>query len=104
LVQGIQPLFPPKLADTHSTGQLPTVPEGVEPGQVDNDKAITEQSETDALEGAQQRTRSDRRVSPPNRMNLKASTRFKGDNLGQYMNGQNPEKMVIAGLKELHLS
>jgi hypothetical protein len=75
-----------------------TVPEGVEPGQVDNDEAITEQSETDAPEGAQQRTRSDRRVRPPNRMNLKASTKFKGDNLHQYMIGRNPEQKVRAGL------
>jgi hypothetical protein len=87
LVQGMQPLFPPSLADTHSTSQLRTVPfrrEGVEPGQVDSDEAITEQSETDAPEGAQQRTRSGSRVRPPNRMNLKASTKFKGDNLRQY--------------------
>jgi hypothetical protein len=80
LVQGMQPIFPTSIADTHSTGQLPTVPEGVEPGQLDNDEAITEQSETDAPEGAEQRTRSGRRVRPPNRMNLKTSTKFKGDN------------------------
>jgi hypothetical protein len=101
LVQGKQP---PSLADTHSTGQLPTVPEGVEPGQVDNDEAITEQSETDAPEGAQQRARSGRRVRPPNRMNLKASTKFKGDNLRQYMNGRNPEQKVRSGLlNEQHI-
>jgi hypothetical protein len=100
----MQPLFPPSLADTHSTSQLPTVPEGVEPGQVDNDEAITEQSETDAPEGAQQRTRSGRRVRPPNRMNLKASTKFKGDNLRQYMIGRNPEQKVRAGLlNEQHI-
>jgi hypothetical protein len=104
LVQGMQPLFPPSLADTHSTCQLPTVPEGVESGQVDNDEAITEQSETDAPEGAQQRTRSGRRVRPPNRMNLKASTKFKGDNLSQYTNGRNPEQKVRAGLlSEQHI-
>jgi hypothetical protein len=104
VVQGMQPLFPPSLADIHSTSQLPTDPEGVEPGQVDNDEAITERSETDAPEGAQQRTRSGRHVRPPNRMNLKASTKFKGDNLRQYMNGRNPEQKVRAGLlNEQHI-
>jgi hypothetical protein len=101
----MQPLFPPSLAGTHSTSQLPTVLEGVEPGQVDNDEAIAEQSETDAPEeGAHHRTRSGRRVRPPNRMNLKASTKFKGDNLRQYMNGRNPEQKVRAGLlNEQHI-
>jgi hypothetical protein len=98
LVQGIQPLFPPTLADATSTGQLPTVPEGVDPGQDQDDVAITENSETDASEGAQQRTRSYRRVRPPNRMNLKTRIKFKGDNLRQYENGRNPEQKVRAGL------
>jgi hypothetical protein len=80
----MQPIFPPSIADTQRTGKLPTVPEGVETGQLDNDEAITEQSKTDAPEGAEQRTRSGRRVRPPNRMNLKTSTKFKGDNLRQY--------------------
>jgi hypothetical protein len=53
LVHGMQPLSPPTLADTTSTGQLPTVTEGVEPSQ-EHDVAITEHSETDASEGAQQ--------------------------------------------------
>jgi hypothetical protein len=104
LVQYMQPLFPPSLADAHSTGQLPTVPEGVEPSQGDHDIAITEHSETDASGGAQQRTRSGRRVRPPNRMYLKASTNFKGDNLRQYENGRNPEQKVRAGLlNEQHI-
>jgi hypothetical protein len=37
LVQGIQPLFPPSLVDANSTGQLPIVPEGVDPSQDQND-------------------------------------------------------------------
>jgi hypothetical protein len=65
---------------------------------------ITVHSETDASEGAQQRTQSGRRVRPPNRMNLKASTRSKGDNLRQYENGRNPEQKVRAGLlNEQHI-
>jgi hypothetical protein len=100
----MQPLFSPSLADAHSTGQLPTVPEGVEPSQGDNDVAITEHLETDASEGTHQRNRSVRRVRPPNRMNLKASTKFKGDNLPHYENGQNPEQKVQAGLlNEQHI-
>jgi hypothetical protein len=100
----VQPLFPPSLDDTHSTGQLPIVPDGVEPSQEEIDVAITEHLETDASEGAQQRTRSGRRVRPPNRMNLKASTKFKGYNLRQYMNGRNPEQKIGAGLlNEQHI-
>jgi hypothetical protein len=49
----MQPLFPPSLADARRTGQLPTVPEGVEPSQDQNDVAITEHSEADASDGAQ---------------------------------------------------
>jgi hypothetical protein len=104
LVQGMQPLFPPTLADAHSTGQFPNVPEGFEPSQEENDVAIIEHSETDASEGAHQRTRNGRRVRPPNRMNLKSSTKFKGDNLRQYENGRNPEQKVRAGLlNEQHI-
>jgi hypothetical protein len=37
-------------------------------------------------------------------MNLKASTKFKGDHLRQYMNGRNPEQKVRAGLlNEQHI-
>jgi hypothetical protein len=105
LVQGMQPLFPPSLADaTSTTGQLTTVPEGVEPSQDQNDVAITEHSETDASEGAQQRTRSGRHVRPPNQMNLKTSIKFKADNLRQYEIGRNPEQKFRAGLlNEQHM-
>jgi hypothetical protein len=48
------PLFPPTLADATSTDQLPTVSEGDEPDQDQDDVAITEHSETDASEVAQQ--------------------------------------------------
>jgi hypothetical protein len=96
LVNGMQPLFPPTLADDTSTGQLPTIPVGVEPGQDQDDVAIMEHSETDASEGAQQRTRSGRRVRPPNRMNLKTSVKLKDDNLRQYETGRNPERKVWA--------
>jgi hypothetical protein len=100
----MHPLFPPSLADANSTVQLPTIPEGVEPSQDQNEVAITEHSETDASEGAQQRTRKDRRVRPPNRMNLRTSIKFKGDNLRQYENGRNPEQKVLAGLlNEQHI-
>jgi hypothetical protein len=37
-------------------------------------------------------------VRPTNRMNLKASTKFKGDNLRQYMNSRNLEHKVRSGL------
>jgi hypothetical protein len=83
----MQPPFPPSLADAHSAGQLPTIPEEVEPSQGDNDIAITDHLETNTSEVAHQRTRSGRRVRLPHRMNLKASTKFKGDNLRQYENG-----------------
>jgi hypothetical protein len=45
---GIQPLFSPTLADATSTGQLPTVPEGVDPSQDEDDVTLTEHSDTDA--------------------------------------------------------
>jgi hypothetical protein len=94
----MQPLFLPSLDDVHRTGQLPAVLEGVEPSQDQNDVAIKEHSETDASEGAQQRTQSDRRVRPPNLMNFKASNKFRGDNLHQYENGRNTEQKVRTGL------
>jgi hypothetical protein len=78
----------------HSDAPAPGLVQGIEPSQDQNDVAITEHSETDASEGAQQRTRSDKRVRPPNRMNLKTSIKFKGDNLRQYENGRSPEKKV----------
>jgi hypothetical protein len=62
----MHPLFTPSLADANSTGRLPTVPEGVEPSQDQNDVAITEHSETDASEGACQRTRIGRSLRPVN--------------------------------------
>jgi hypothetical protein len=100
----MQPLFLPTLADSASAGQLPTLPEGVELSQDEDDVGITEHSETDASEGAQQRMRSDRRVRPPNRMSLKSSIKFKGDNLRQYENSQNPEQKVRASLlNEQHI-
>jgi hypothetical protein len=63
LAQGMQPLFPPSLANTHIPEQLTTLQEGVEPSQEEN--AIKEHSETDASEGAHQRARIGRRVRPP---------------------------------------
>jgi hypothetical protein len=64
LVHYMQPLIPPMLADTTSAGQLTTFLEGVEP--YEDDVGITEHSETDAPEGAQQCTRSGRHIRPPN--------------------------------------
>jgi hypothetical protein len=104
LVHVMQPLYPPTLADATSAGKIPTVPQGVEPIQDKYDVVIMEYSETDASEGAQQQTRSGRRVRPPNRMNLKLSIKFKGDNPRHHENSQNSEQKVRAGLlNEQHI-